>query len=249
MKGFRGAGNARFALFDEDTGLLVNKWWDFGNLVTLSSESEAEAIDVLSTDYEDNGAVLDTMDDPKPTRMKISSNRFDNRTIAIAFSGESVLDEAVETTFTDESHNAALDSALRLTNGDVSAVTVTDTGAITTFVEGTDYTVKTGPGFAFVTPLSTGTITEGEELLISGTSAAGSGYDIDVGSKPSRKIAIVFDGRNLMNNKGLLLDIFQCTIKASGGFDVMSKDPAVQEYDITPIKLPGQPVTKLKYLE
>ncbi|MBU1234871.1 MAG: hypothetical protein KKC77_18420 [Proteobacteria bacterium] len=243
MKGFRGAGNVRMALFDETTGLLINKWYPFGNLVSLVMTPEAEPVDVLSTDHATYGQVLDTMDDPKPTKGKISSNRFDHRTIAIAFMGEDVLKADAEATVTDEAHTASLDNALRLAKGDVSAVVVTDSTAVTTYVLDTDYTVSTGPGFAFVTPLSTGAITEDEALLIDYTAAAGSGYKIEGGSKPSRKIALLFDGRNQMDNTPTLLDVFQCTIKPSGGFDLMSKDPATQEYDITPILMPGKTST------
>jgi len=236
MHGFRGAGRPKFALYDESTGLLINKFYPMGNLVTLVLTEEAETIQVLSTDHENNGSTLDSMEDPKPVAGKLSSNTFNHRMLAIAFMGESAAKAISESTVTDEDVVAVLGGSARLALGSASGVDVQDETDTTTYVEGTDYTVETGPGFTLLTFPTTSSITDGVTLHVDYTAGADTGYKITGGTKPSKKIAILFDGRNQFTKEEVLLDIFECTIKPAGGFDVMSKDPAVQEYDISPIK-------------
>lgn len=236
MHGFRGAGRAKFALYDESTGLLINKFYPFGNQQTLVLTEEAETIQVLSTDHENNGSTLDSMEDPKPVSGKLSSNTFNNRTLAIAFMGESAVKAISETSVTDEDVVAVIGGSARLAEGAATLMVVKSDDDLTTYVVDTDYTVETGPGFTLLTFPDDSTITDGVTLHASYTSGADAGYKITGGTKPSKKIAILFDGRNQFTKEEVLLDIFECTIKPAGGFDLMSKDPAVQEFDIAPIK-------------
>ena len=236
MHGFRGAGRAKFALYDDNTGLLINKWYPFGNQQTLVITEEADTIQVLSTDHENNGVSIDSMEDAKPANIKLSSNTFDNRTLAIAFMGESAAKAISETTITDEDVVAVLGGSARLAQGAATAVVVQDETDTTTYVEGDDYTVETGPGFTLLTFPKTSSITDAATLHVGYTSGADTGYKITGGTKPSKKIAILFDGRNQFTKEEVLIDIFEGTIKPAGGFDVMSKDPAVQEYEVSPVQ-------------
>ncbi len=241
MHGFRGAGRLRFALYDESTGLLINKWYPFGNTQSLALTHEAETIDVVSTDHEGYGEVLDTMDEPKPATGKLSANTFNHRTLAIAFMGESAVKSISETTITDEDVVAVVGGSVRLAEGLASALTVQDETDTTTYVDGDDYTMETGPGFTILSFPEGSSIADEDALHVDYTSGADVGILIHGGTKISRKIALMLDGRNLMTKEKGLLDIYQCTIKPSGGFDHMSKDPATQEYEIMPVKLPGKP--------
>lgn len=67
-------------------------------------------------------------------------------------------------TVTDEAVTAALGKFIRLAHIKVSSVVVTDDTGTTTYVAGTDYVLHADEGFIEI--LSTGSITEGESLLV-----------------------------------------------------------------------------------
>ena len=76
----------------------------------------------------------------------------------------------VGATVTDESHTANLDAMILLEHSKVSAVTVTHLSGTPTYVADTDYVLHADEGF--IEPLSTGSITEAENVLIDYTYAA-----------------------------------------------------------------------------
>lgn len=85
-KGYRLAGKVMFQLYDDSTGLLDSKVYDGGNTTELTLQSEGEDVEVLSTDYDNYGAALDSMNDPKPTTGSWGINRFTAQTLAMACS-------------------------------------------------------------------------------------------------------------------------------------------------------------------
>lgn len=237
MHAFKGSGKVMFCLFDA-AGVLTDKWYPFGNTTTVEVTPESETIEVLSTGRDDYGQALDSMVDPKPTKGTLTINRFNHRNLAIAFMGLAALKTISEATITDEEVVAVLGGAVRLANGSASAVTVQDETDTTTYTVDTDYTIRTSPGVTFIEFPETSTIPDGATLHIDYTAGADAGYLIQGGTTPSQKMAIVFDGKERFSGKDALLDIFQCTIKPSAGFNFQSSDPAEVSYEIILIKLP-----------
>ena len=87
-KGYRLAGKVMFQLYNDSTGLLESKVYDGGNTTELTLQSEGEDVEVLSTDYDNFGAALDSMNDPKPTTGSWGINRFTAQTLAMACSAD-----------------------------------------------------------------------------------------------------------------------------------------------------------------
>lgn len=85
-KGYRLAGKVMFQLYNDDTGLLESKVYDGGNTTELTLQAEGEDVEILSTDYANPGAALDSMNDPKPTTGSWGINRFTAQTLAMACS-------------------------------------------------------------------------------------------------------------------------------------------------------------------
>lgn len=236
MKAFKGQGRAMFAVYN--TSGVLGPWYPFGNLVSMSVAPDSDKIEVTSTDPDTFGQRLDSLIEGKPATGKISSNRFDHRTLALCWQGSATANTAVAGTVTDESHTATLDGGIRLAHRDVSSVVVKDSAGTTTYDVGDDYTVDALGGF--VTPLTGGAITAASTIKISYSYGAQEGYKIAGSTEPSKFIALAFEGKNEFNGKRVSLDIKKCTITPTKDFDVMSKDPASAEFTLDIILVDGE---------
>jgi hypothetical protein len=236
MKAFKGTGRARFAVWDEVAGTL-GPWYPFGNLVTMSMTPNSEKVEVESTDPDTAGQMIDSIAEGKPAKGKISSNRFDHRTLAILWQGTSTKQAVDAGNDPVASYTAVLGGSVRLPHRDFSDVEVTNEGATTTYEAGKDYEVDALGGF--VTFLETGTVVDGSTVKISNSYAAQTGYTIAGSTEPSKVIALAFDGKNSFGGGHVAADVQKCTITPTSTFDFMSKDPAKGEFDIDPILVDG----------
>lgn len=237
MKAFKGQGRAMFAEYLAD-GVTLGPWYPFGNLVTLEITPAAEKVEVESTDWETFGQALDTITEADSPVAKISSNRFDHRTLAILWQGTSYAQAGTAGSVVDEPYVATLDGAARLAHRNVSEVVVENEAGDVTYDVDVDYTVDERGGF--VVPLKSGAIADASTIHISYDFAAESGYKITGSTEPSRKIALSFDGKNAFGGGALAADIKKCTISPTSSFDFMSKEPASAEFELLPLLIPGE---------
>jgi hypothetical protein len=86
----------------------------------------------------------------------------------------------------------------------------------------TDYTLLTRLGM--IKCLSTGDIIAGETLNCDYTWAAQDGYDITGGVNPIVKAYFRLDGKNDVNGKKCIVDVYEATVKPSSPIDFLSED-------------------------
>ena len=113
--------------------------------------------------------------------------------LAIALHGSDTAKAAASVT--DEAHNGNHDAFIRLQHTKVSSVVVTDDTGVTTYTEGTDYILYADEGMIEI--LSTGTITQGQALLVDYAYAAQ--HHVKVSPHNLDKY-LVFAGKNSADN-------------------------------------------------
>ncbi len=236
MHGFKGSGKLSFALYD-DNDVLIEKYYPLGNATTIELTPDSETIEVISTQNDDYGQAADSMTEAKPTKGTVTINRFNRRNLALAFMGTDSQKAIAETTVTDEVAVAVLGGAARLAKGEASAVIVQDVTDTTTYVDGTDYTVETGPGFTLIQFPETSSIADGDTLHVDYTAGADSGFLIDGGVKSTRRIRLLCDGRNRFTGQPILLEIFKGTLAPNSPFNFLASDPAESSFSITAISV------------
>ncbi len=241
MQAIKGSGSARFAVYD-NTDTLVNEWRPFGNMTSLNVEPSADLVEVTSTDDADYGTVTDSESEPGKVKITLATNRFSAETLALIYSALVALDTSTGgTVSTAESYTAKMGVAFQVGGASprrgLTTVVVKDSTATTTYVKDTDYTLDAE--FGFITPIGS-TITSGEVLKVTYTYAAGSGYKLDVNSAPSLHISFFWKGVNRFDGKRYMMEVPKCTLKASKGIDLMGKDVATVDFELTPILVVGK---------
>lgn len=118
-----------------------------------------------------------------------------------------------------------------------ATVTWTDMGLITCVVD-TDYTLVTRLGA--IKALSTGDIVDGETLNVDYTWAAQDGYDIDGATQPTVKCRFLLDGKNDVNGKKCIVDVYEANVKPASPIDFLNEEYAELTLEGTLITPTGQ---------
>jgi hypothetical protein len=113
-----------------------------------------------------------------------------------------------------------------------TAVTLTDSAATKTYVEGTDYEVDRWSGL--IRALSSGTIADADlaTCKLTCTTKAIDGARVLGGTKPSIKVRVHFLGLNTVDNSRSKVTLWAGTLKPKGGIDLLSDKWAEAEYEI-----------------
>lgn len=228
------AGKLIFGEWNGDT--MPTKFYSFENVTVFESTQDSETEEVKSTDYNDYQAVLDSDNTPGSVVFNLTVNRSTKRTLAVFHNGEIAAKSFVGATVTDEDVVAVAGGACKLDYGQVSAVVVKDETDTTTYVQGTDYTVRTGTGFAFL-EFPEGSSLDGNTLHASYEAAADSGDMIKGGTKSDRKLWVLFDGKNRFTNETKTIRIPKTACSSSGNRAELSTAAAEYSCTLTPIKL------------
>lgn len=136
---------------------------------------------------------------------------------------------------------AKLGSSVFLANIDVSAVVVKNSGGVTTYVAGTDYTVNASTGridFA----ATGGTITDGQSLKVSYSYAASSAALEALTSTSAREFIIVFEGLNMnQNGTPVVMRIHRAYFNLAAAIQMLGT--ATQKFSVTGSLLPAPEIT------
>ena len=112
---------------------------------------------------------------------------------------------------TDEAHTGYHDKFIALDHNKVSAVVVTDSTGVTTYTAGTDYVLQADEGLVEI--LSTGTITDGQALLIDYSYAAQSHVQV---APTNQEFYLMFAGINTADNdKQTRCELYKVTLDPS----------------------------------
>ncbi len=194
------------------------KW---GNAIKLEIKPNAETKDLVSKMRDTAGQVLDSVTKQKPADFSLVVNQVDKDVLAMALMGDAVARVGAGAAVTDEAAVAKLDKYISLAHRDVSLVEVTDQ-ADSAYTVDVDYEIIGRTGM--IKCLSTGSIVADEALKVDYTWAAESGYKISGATQPTIKALIMLDGKNDVNGKTCILDVFEAQLKPDNAIDFFKDD-------------------------
>lgn len=237
MRGLRLAGKIMIGVYDDTTGVR-GPIFPGGNTTELTLAAEGEDIEIISTDYDNHGAALDSMSDPKPTTGTWKINRFMWRTLALACAGNATKLAVAVAAKTKTDYVAKLDEGYLLATVPIDSLVVKNAGETVTYVKDVDYTIN--EQLAVFTPLSTGAIVADSLPHLAYNETAQADYEIAGATALGKKIWLGLDGRNLFSGEKVRLIIEKMKLKPSGTINFIGGDTAEQQFDFTTIVPDGQ---------
>lgn len=156
------------------------------------------------------------------TEIAISLRSTNMENLKLMFLGEEADTTSMSGFVTSKSITAANDSCQFLPHRNISNVVLTDDTEVTTYVDGTDYSLDTTSGI--LKTLSTGSIVDESALKISYDYRAFSGYKIDGGKFGSVTIPVKLVGKNLANDREVVFFAPSCVITSSTEIDFLQDD-------------------------
>jgi len=231
------AGKLIFGEWVGDT--MPTKFYSFENVTVFESTQDSETEEVKSTDHLDYQVVLDSDNTPGSVVFNLTVNRATKRTLAVFHNGEIAAKSFAGASVTGEDVVAVAGGAAKLEYGQVSDVVVQDETDTITYDEVTDYTIRTGVGFAFL-EFPEGSDLDEDTLHVDYESAADSGDMIKGGTKSDRKMYLIFDGKNRFTSETKTIRIPKAACSSSGNRAELSAAAAEYSSTLTPIKLPSE---------
>lgn len=194
-------------------------------IAKLAIKPNSDLIEQISKDKGKYGQVRDSAVVNKPAELSLTITDVTASALAIALQGSSEDYSQGSGSVEAEVVAAKLDKYIDLSKKNIGSMgfVVTNSGATTTYTEGTDYEVNRAMGW--LKCLSTGTITADESLKVDFTYAAVSGKKIKGGTIPSLKGKLELDGKNLFDDTQLAIVLWDVTFTADGEVDFMSDKP------------------------
>lgn len=218
-RGFLGAG-------DVYINLLVNgvkagmKGPYYANKFEITPK--VTKVELTSKGRNDYGQVLESVALQEPAEFTLELNEVNKESMVIALLGTTAARTQISGTLTAEAATAKLDIWVPLSMQGLTPaeLTVTDSTAAITYIEGTDYLVNRQLGW--VKALSTGDIVGDEELKVTGAYGAISGTIISGATKPDIRAEIVFDGINQADGLPVIVTVREAIIAADAAFDFLA---------------------------
>lgn len=215
MSGFIGSGDvfAERTVGGVSQGLIA-----LGNAMKLEIKENSDTKTRTSKQRDSYGGALDTVVIKKPADVSLSLDDLNKENIAIIFMGSLASGNQSASSVTDEAHTVGdLGSMVALSNGNISAVTVTG------LVEGTDFEIADADA-GFVRFLEGGTVVKGQEVAISYTAGAITGDRVNGGTSPDVKMRIILVGKDLVTQEAIRLEIPKAVLTPQSGVDFLSED-------------------------
>ena len=188
----------------------------------LEVKPNAEQKDLISKGRDSYGQVIASVALPQPADFSIEFSEMDENALTMALMGTQAAHSVSAGTVTDEAVTARVGKWVDLVQANVSSVVVTDSTGATTYTEGTDYEVNARLGMIRV--LSGGAINDGDSLLVDYSYGAESGVKITGITEPIIKLAILMDGRNLVNGRDCRVEVWEAQVTADAAIDFLSSD-------------------------
>lgn len=228
MSGRIFSGNLRIAPVDKNGVVQGHGYFGLLNAVKLALKvPAAENVDQISRKNGSTGQIISRAQIPKPTELEITvDDTDDQRVLALAMNGITAAYAQSSATITDEAVTAgALGDWVPLANRKVSAATITNTGASTTYVVGTDYLLDAEAGF--ILPLPGGAITANQALKANYTAPALTGKTVQIATVASNLLRVHVQLQSLVDGSVsyFIAPIFQAA--ASGDQDFFGKNMLV----------------------
>jgi hypothetical protein len=171
----------------------------------------------------------------QPFDLNITMGEADKTGLAIALLGTAAAITQTSGTLTAVSVVASLDKWVALTKARLTGTaTVTTDPAGTTYVEGTDYLINRELGW--IKALSTGAITDAEDLLLTSAYGAIAATEILGATSAAIRAEFTLDGKNLADDTPAVVTVFEGVVASDAAVDFLSDQ-------FLTIPLPGRLVT------
>ncbi len=180
----------------------------------------------------------------KPAELDVELTQVDRKALAIAFLGvdaDYTLIAGTVASTTPEVVTAHVGLASKLAHRNVSSVVVKDHTDVTTYVAGTDYIVTDARVGIITIPIGS-IITDGSVLHVSYSYGAESGYKIQGAIQPTVRMAIMLDGKNLVDGSSCFVTVYNAQVTPNSAVDFLADNFAT-------IKLKGTMVTPVDKTE
>lgn len=214
----------------------------------LSFTQKTKTLTDTSKAAENEGQITAAITMPEITDMAWTVKGFDKQKMSLAMLGKDVTLTHGGGTVTAEPMTAKLGvmvpfprpvgiaagSAINVTAG---SVVVTNAGATTTYVEGTDYRINYA---GYLMALANGAITEGLALKVTYTHGAVSGYRIAGNTVPQKQGEFIWDGVNKADGRKCRFRAPLAIFTPKGEFDFMSDKTSEMQFDMFPVLLDGE---------
>jgi len=223
-EGFLLEGTAYFDRLNDvgaATGLVM-----LPGISTLSFAPKSDIKDISSKDKGYYGQVIASVAIPQPTELKVALRNGTKEGVALALMGGHSDLSITGGSVLDENVTAKLNIWVELTKRNLTAasVVVTNSAGSTTYIENTDYEINYALGMLRAIP--GGAITDAQAIKVDFAHAAVAGWKVSGATKPQAKGRLILDGRNLINNKSVRVEIYRCLLTADGDFNMMADDVA-----------------------
>ena len=246
--GFLAEGNLKFGLLASD-GLTPIGYGVSKNTVKFEYNSGQSTVKQrISKGIGTYGRILDQVYVPKPSALTLTFDTIDAQGIAQIFRGDLTALTVTGATVAPAAFNVpALDLYVPIAPGKrfMSAVSVTNTGGTTTYVEGSDYDVDYSLGLIIF--YSAGAITVGS-IKVGYTYATYAGKTIAAEKFTQLNMQIVFDGKNLADGKYIQVDVPKAVMAPSTALDLMSENFANLTLTGSPISVAGAAPLTVNYI-
>lgn len=191
------------------------------NATQMALQQQVEFQDLSSRRRDTYGQLLASVPVPQPGEVSLSLNEINRDNLALALLGDVVNVDQASETFT------ALAITLKGTNWTeighrniASGLTVTHN--TTTLVEGTDYEINYRLGL--IRALKGGSLSGGESLELDGGTNALTGSRISGAVQPSVKAKLKLDGKNLANDRPVLVTVDEAILRPTEAVDFLSDE-------------------------
>lgn len=231
-RGFIGSGDLYVSRFDPVTQTFLPFQ---GPIETTKFEitPKTELKEQVSKGRDTYGQVIESVALAQPFEFNVNFAEVSGATLVNAFLGTETIIDRAAAPLAAVPVVARLDGWVEIGHMNLSAtgLTVTNSGGTTTYAAGTDYVINRRLGT--IKALSTGTITEAQSIRVAGNLLALTGTEIAGGTEAQLRAKFKFDGKNQVDGKAVIVDVFEVVIAADSAFDFLADD-------FNTVSLPGK---------
>ena len=169
------------------------------------------------------GQVLDTVNLAKPTEFTLDLSEVTGDILVMAFLGTSTVLNQTAGNLTAQPVTIKKGKWVDLGKKNLNAtVTVKDTTAVTTYIEGTDYILNRPLGWIKV--LDTSAIVDAASLKVTAAYYAATGSKISGSTLTEVRAHLVFDGINQADGTQVTAEVWEAVLSADSAFDFLGND-------------------------
>jgi hypothetical protein len=219
--GFIGAGDVYLTPILAGGGF--GKKVDIGNTTKLGIKANTVLKEQKSKKRDSYGQILENVALLDPAELSMTLETVNRDGLRYAFCGEDLAYSQASSPVTDEVVIMQLEGWVQLAHEALGAtVVLTNSGATTTFVEGTDYAVNRRMGW--VKALLGGAITDAQSCKIDYTPAAFTGAAIRGSVNPQIRALVELDGVNKVDDSIGILRCWEVVLAPTSEFDWFKDD-------------------------